>query len=141
MPLAHGVAPWAISLLSPRSGWETSSPGIWNLFGCVPIALGIAGLVWIMVAASVESPERIELRSAAFLVTSGPYAYSRNPMYVSELVLWLGWAVLYGNVGVLIGFAILFAVLVPAARYEERVLEGRFGDAYQRYKARVRRWL
>jgi hypothetical protein len=61
VPLAHGVAPWAISLLSSRFGWETTSPGIWNFFGLVPIALGIAGLVWIMVTAWVESPKRIEL--------------------------------------------------------------------------------
>lgn len=37
-------------------------------------------------------------------------------MYVSELALWLGWVVFYGNVGVLIGFVILFAVLLPGAR-------------------------
>jgi protein-S-isoprenylcysteine O-methyltransferase Ste14 len=107
----------------------------------MPIALGIAGLVWIAIVAFGESPTRIELRQASFLLTRGPYAYSRNPMYVSELVLWLGWAVLYGSVGVLIGFAILFALLVPGARYEERVLEARFGDAYSAYRDRVPRWL
>ena len=122
VPLGHGVGPWAISLLSPRYGWATSGPGIWNSLGLMPIALGIAGLFWIMMVAFVESPKRIELRQAAFLVTRGPYACSRNPMYVSELALWLGWAVFYGNVSVLIGFVILFAVLVPGARYEERVL-------------------
>ena len=89
----------------------------------------------------VDSPKRIELRQAAFLLTRGPYAYSRNPMYVSELALWLGWAVFYGNISVLIGFVILFAVLVPGARYEERVLEARFGDAYRAYRGRVPRWL
>jgi protein-S-isoprenylcysteine O-methyltransferase Ste14 len=43
----------------------------------------MAGLVWIMVVGSVESPRRIELKSAAFLMTRGPYALSRNPLYVS----------------------------------------------------------
>jgi protein-S-isoprenylcysteine O-methyltransferase Ste14 len=107
----------------------------------MPIALGIAGLIWIMIVAFGESPTRIELRQAPFLLTRGPYAYSRNPMYVSELALWLGWAVFYGSVGVLIGFAVLFALLVPGARYEERVLEARFGDAYRAYKGRVPQWL
>ena len=141
VPLGHGVGPWALSLLSPRYGWATGGPGIWNSLGLIPIALGIAGLVWIMMVAFLESPKRIELRQAAFLVTRGPYAYSRNPMYVSELALWLGWAVFYGNIGVLIGFVILFAVLVAGARYEERVLETRFGDAYRAYRDRVPRWL
>jgi hypothetical protein len=44
---------------------------------------------------------------------SSSTAASRNPMYVSELALWLGWAVFYGSVGVSIGLMILFAVLVP----------------------------
>jgi protein-S-isoprenylcysteine O-methyltransferase Ste14 len=141
VPLGHGGGPWAISLLSPRYGWSASSPGIWNVFGLMPIALGIAGLIWIMIVAFGESPTRIELRQASFLLTRGPYAYSRNPMYISELTLWLGWAVFYGNVGVLIGLVILLALLVPGARYEERVLEARFGDAYRAYRSRVPRWL
>ena len=141
VPLGHGVGPWAISRLSPRYGWETSGPGIWNSLGLMPIALGIAGLIWIMMVAFAESPKKIELRQAAFLLTRGPYTYSRNPMYVSELALWLGWAVFYGNISVLIGSVILFAVLVPGARYEERVLEARFGDAYRAYRGRVPRWL
>jgi protein-S-isoprenylcysteine O-methyltransferase Ste14 len=141
VPLAHGVAPWAISQLSRRYGWESSSPGTWNVLGLVPIALGIGGLAWIMIAAFRESPKRIELRAAAFLTTRGPYAFSRNPMYVSELTLWLGWAVFYGNVAVLIGFAIVFVALVASARYEERVLEARFGDAYRAYKSTIPRWL
>ena len=107
----------------------------------MPIALGIAGLIWIMIVAFVDSPKRIELRQAAFLVTRGPYAYSRNPMYVSELALWLGWAVFYGNVGVLIGLVIFFALFLPGVRYEERVLEARFGDVYRAYRGRVPRWL
>jgi protein-S-isoprenylcysteine O-methyltransferase Ste14 len=141
VPLAHGVAPWAISLLSQRYGWATSAPGIWNSLGLMPITLGIAGLIWIMMVAFVEAPDRVELRLPAFLLTRGPYAYSRNPMYVSELALWLRWAVFYGNLGVAIGFVILFAVLVPGVRYEERVLEARFGDAYRAYRGRVPRWL
>ena len=135
VPLGHGVGPWAISLLSPRYGWATSGPGIWNSLGLMPIALGIAGLIWIMMVAFVEAPDRVELRQAPFLLTRGPYAYSRNPMYVSELALWLGWAVFYGNFGVLIGFVIFFAVFLPGARYEERALEARFGDAYRQDQA------
>ena len=58
VPLGHGVGPWAISLLSPRYGWATSGPGIWNSLGLMPIALGIAGLIWIMMVAFVESPRQ-----------------------------------------------------------------------------------
>jgi protein-S-isoprenylcysteine O-methyltransferase Ste14 len=62
-------------------------------------------------------------------------------MYVSELTLWLGWAMFYGSVGVLIGFVILLVTLVASVPYEERVLDARFGDAYRAYKSAVPRWL
>jgi protein-S-isoprenylcysteine O-methyltransferase Ste14 len=61
-------------------------------------------------------------------------------MYVSELGLWLGWAVWYGSVGVLIGFAIALIVLTAAAQYEEGVLDARFGDAFRAYRSTVPRW-
>ena len=141
VPLGHGVAPWAISLLSARRGWDASGPGIWNLVGLLPIALGIAGLVWIAVAAFARTPQRVLLPHPAFLLTSGPYAYSRNPMYVTELALWFGWAVFYGSVGVLIGFTIFLTVLVSGVRYEERLLDARFGDAYRAYRSKVPRWI
>ena len=75
VPLAHGVVPWAISLLSPRYGWATNGPGIWNSLGLMPIAIGIAGLIRIMMVAFVETPDRVELQLPAFLLTRGPYAY------------------------------------------------------------------
>ena len=128
------------SRLSTRHGWETGGPGIWNLVGLMPIVLGIAGLIWIMVTAFRQAPERMELRPS-FLLTRGPYAYSRNPMYVSELALWLGWAVFHGSAVILIALVVLFAVLVAGVRYEERVLEARFGTVYHAYMESVPRWL
>lgn len=76
------------------------------------------------------------------LVTTGPFALSRNPLYVSMTVLYVGIAVAARSVWAL---ALLIAVLVVVrwgiiAR-EERYLERKFGDEYRRYKARVRRWL
>ena len=141
VPLGHGVAPWAISLLSARRGWDASGPGIWNLVGLLPVALGIVGLVWIAVAAFARTPQRVLSPQPAFLLTSGPYAYSRNPMYVAELALWFGWAVFHGSLGVLIGFMIFLTVLVPGVRYEERLLDARFGDAYRAYRSKVPRWI
>jgi protein-S-isoprenylcysteine O-methyltransferase Ste14 len=74
-------------------------------------------------------------------MTGGPYAFSRHPMYIGELGLWLGSAVLYGSPVVLVGFGVLFALLWQLAVREEGALEAKFGDAYRRYKARVPRWL
>ena len=48
MPLAHGVVPWAISLLATRYGWIAGRPGMWNLLGLVPVFVGIFLFIWIL---------------------------------------------------------------------------------------------
>jgi protein-S-isoprenylcysteine O-methyltransferase Ste14 len=89
-----------------------------------------------------EVPERVELDwSPKLLLTRGPYAFSRHPMYLVELALWFGWAVLYGSVVVLVGFLLLCLVVGMLAPREVRALEAKFGDAYREYKTRVPRWL
>ena len=79
---------------------------------------------------------------ATTLVISGPFQFSRNPMYVARTVLYLG-------LGVLMNALCVVAVLVPlllvmqygVIRREERYLEAKFGDAYRQYRSAVRRWL
>jgi protein-S-isoprenylcysteine O-methyltransferase Ste14 len=143
--VAHGVLPWAISLLSPWYGWTDGSPAVWNLLGLVPVTVGVMGLLWLTVngyAQYARVPERVELNwEPKILMTSGPYAYSRHPMYLTELALWLGWAVLYGSIIVLAGFVALCVVVSTLAPREEHALEAKFGVAYHQYKARVPRWL
>jgi protein-S-isoprenylcysteine O-methyltransferase Ste14 len=144
-PAAHAGIPWALSHLGPRYGWADEQPAGWNLLGCAPVAVGAVMLMWIILFGFTQYryvPERVPINwSPAFLMTGGPYAISRHPMYVGELALWLGWAILYGSIPVLIGFAVLGAVVARLAPREERALEAKFGDVYLRYKARVPRWL
>ena len=134
--------PWAISLLTPRYGWVAGSPGIWNLLGLIPVLVGTIGLIWGVAVHSAQSPQGIEWElDRSYLLRRGLYAFSRNPMYFSELVLLLGWVLFYGSIAVLIAFAVWFTFfnfyIVPL---EERVLEAHFGEAYLEYKNKVRRW-
>jgi protein-S-isoprenylcysteine O-methyltransferase Ste14 len=145
IPLAHGVLPWAISLLGTWYGWTDGNPAAWNLLGLVPVAAGAVVLIWLTIlgyAQSAQMPERVELNwEPKMLMTSGPYAYSRHPMYLAELGLWVGWAVLYGSIIVLAAFVVLCVVVSILAPREERALEAKFGEVYRRYRARVPRWL
>lgn len=72
----------------------------------------------------------------------GPYSFTRNPIYLAELVLWLGWALFYGSIAVMIGFLLWWMVfefvIVPR---EERDIEKRFGEMYRTYKRTVPRWV
>jgi protein-S-isoprenylcysteine O-methyltransferase Ste14 len=81
-------------------------------------------------------------QAARVLVTTGIYRWTRNAIY-------LGFFLMYGGIGVAFRSPWILILTLPLAitiRYgvvarEEAYLEGRFGDAYRDYKARVRRWL
>jgi protein-S-isoprenylcysteine O-methyltransferase Ste14 len=95
-----------------------------------------------LVVRSWSAAGQVDLSRPERLVTSGPYATSRNPMYV-------GWALLQVGVGVISGSAWVVATLPPAAGWvhrqvlrEERALAAGFGDEFGRYRATVPRyWL
>lgn len=76
------------------------------------------------------------------IVRTGPYRFSRNPIYLAFFVLHLGLAIWVNSLWLVATLiptvAIIAVVVVPR---EERYLTGRFGAAYLQYKASVRRWL
>ena len=76
------------------------------------------------------------------IVRSGPYRYSRNPIYVSMVALLIGVGV-WGNTLWLIGLAVLAAYLLSwgVISREEGYLERKCGSDYTSYKSQVRRWL
>lgn len=145
IPLAHGVIPWTLSLLTHRYGWVNHRPGIVNLIGLFPILIGCFGLVWVFIQGIrnfADAPERIELDwKPKLLMMRGPYAYSRNPMYVSELALWFGWTIFFGSAATLIGSIVMSVVIKFIVRREERDLKSQFDPGYSEYMATVPRWL
>ncbi len=79
---------------------------------------------------------------SATLVTAFPFSASRNPMYVGITLMLAGAALLLGTVSLLIPAA-AFPILmhIRFVRVEERMLAETFGPEWERYRARVRRWL
>ena len=76
------------------------------------------------------------------LVTHGPYQYSRNPMYLSLLLVITGLGLYYGALWVLACIPlIIFIVNNRVIQIEEQHLENLFGDNYAYYKANSRRWI
>ena len=143
IPIAHGVLPWAISTLMPRYGWERETPGVWNRLGLVPVIFAASLLIWILILGIAHTPDKVKPGlTPSFLMMHGPYRLTRNPMYVAELGLWLGWALFFGSLGIFIGcVALLLIVNCVILPREERGLEAAFGQAYVQYRNRVPRWL
>lgn len=76
------------------------------------------------------------------LVEGGPFRFSRNPIYLGFVLVVLGFALRWGDLWGWLAVAATQQLLDRLiARQEEPYLKARFGDAYQAYAARVRRWV
>ena len=121
--------------------------------GALPLALAIAlGVACLLVSLVLDGAAMarffraktsvIPAKPTTALVTSGPYRFTRNPMYVGMAFLYAGFAFAFG---VFWAFAVLPLVLLTVDRVvippEERYLESHFGEQYAEYRRRVRRWL
>jgi protein-S-isoprenylcysteine O-methyltransferase Ste14 len=119
--------------------------GVARVFGCAGWLLVAAGIG--LAAASLGLFARshttiVPHASPRSLVTSGPYRFTRNPMYVALTLAYLGVAALAGSILALpmlaVPLAILTWIVIP---FEERRLRELFGQTYADYCARVGRWV
>ena len=76
------------------------------------------------------------------LVTSGPYRYSRNPMYIGVITILTGWCILWGS-RTLVTYSVLFAIgfHLRVWLFEEPWAARRFGSEWEAYRGRVPRWV
>ena len=81
-------------------------------------------------------------KRSSVLVTTGPYRYSRNPMYLGLVLILIGIAILQGSISpVLVIPVFIWLITNNIIKKEEKMLEETFGDAYLEYKKQVRRWI
>ena len=119
-------APWGDAMLWP---------------GRALIGAGIAAALWAALAFRRARTTIVPHEDPSALVETGPYRFSRNPIYVADLVILAGWCLTCGAPLALI-------LLVPFAwvlerrfiRPEEARLAQHLGRDYLEYRARVRRW-
>ena len=76
------------------------------------------------------------------IVTSGPYRFTRNPVYVALCLANLGIGLILQDLApILLTLALAIVLHFGVILREERYLERKFGDAYAAYRDRVHRWL
>jgi protein-S-isoprenylcysteine O-methyltransferase Ste14 len=84
----------------------------------------------------------VSLTPQKTLITSGPYGFSRNPLYLGgNVFIFFGAALLLGSPTALVITAVHLPLLDLFIRREERQLEKDFGEEWLRYKQHVRRWI
>ena len=102
------------------------------------LAVGVWGSRTMRRAGTNVRPDR----PVIVLVTSGPFRFSRNPLYLSLTAFYLGITLLFDALWPLVTLVpTLVVVHWGIVLREERFLDAKFGDGYRTYKTRVRRWL
>ncbi|WP_312912169.1 methyltransferase family protein [Natronosalvus caseinilyticus] len=104
---------------------------------------GLTGVGLLIIGWAVRTVGELELNGGkpTALVTTGPYAFSRNPMYVGWSALYLGITFLLNTAWLLVVLPAMLSTVHLVVRREERSLEREFGDAYRAYRRDVRRYL
>lgn len=133
--IAGIIAGIILQFIYPLSvNWQ---PGIGYMLGGLAIGSGALLAGWAVMTAA-----DLDIESPTGIVTTGPYAFSRNPMYVGWTLLSLGIALAANNLWILLSLPIvIFYTHKFVILKEEQILEEQFGEPYQEYKKGVRRYL
>jgi protein-S-isoprenylcysteine O-methyltransferase Ste14 len=117
--------------------------GAFRALGAVPLAIGawlFLRVTWTFAAVGRGTP--LIFDAPARFVAVGPHRFVRNPMYVADVLILLGEALLLESSAILVYAGVFWLALhVLVVTLEEPRLKRRFGPSYERYCQRVPRWV
>ena len=112
------------------------------VFGVLLIVIAVSLSVWGVREMRRAGTSESTSTPATALVTTGPFRFSRNPLYTSLTLCYVGIALAARSLWSLLLLPVVLVIMHWGVIFrEECYLERRFGEDYVRYKARVRRWL
>jgi protein-S-isoprenylcysteine O-methyltransferase Ste14 len=113
-----------------------------TIVGSVLLIIGFLVRVWATFYFYKKQLKVIALSPQRVLITSGPYRFSRNPLYLGgNVFVFLGAALLFGSPAAVFITIIHLPLVDLFIRREERQLKRDFGEEWLQYRKRVRRWL
>jgi protein-S-isoprenylcysteine O-methyltransferase Ste14 len=125
----------------------------WPLVATPGALLTMAGALFIVAAGMLATSALLVFRQArttvlpalrptTTIVERGPYRFSRNPMYLSMVLAYVGVSIIMNSIYAMAALPVLISVIhFFVIRREERYLSAKFGQSYDAYRARVRRWI
>jgi protein-S-isoprenylcysteine O-methyltransferase Ste14 len=141
-PLIY-LLPLASGLLLDRKAHITFLPrGVARILGWPLVGGGVALSGWafrtLWIAETTLRPDK----PVSKLIQEGPFRYSRNPIYLSDAMIYAGIAVLRNSLwSILLLPVAIFVIQREMMGREESYLERTFGEEYLDYRRRVRRWI
>jgi len=110
--------------------------------GAMVFVLALALVAWAIVTITRAGSNVPTNLPTTTIVESGPYRFTRNPIYLGMFLGLIGLAIAFDNLWLLV-MLVPFALVIRygVVAREEVYLERKFGDVYRAYRSRVRRWL
>jgi len=106
------------------------------------IVLAIVLMIWALQTFKKAGEDKNVSTATHSIVTSGPFAFTRNPMYLAMVILYVGFAIIINSLWPFFFLPIVLIVMhYGVILREEKYLENKFGEKYTDYKKRVRRWI
>jgi protein-S-isoprenylcysteine O-methyltransferase Ste14 len=133
---------WVIDLLVPMSFvFDKSLSGLFvAILAVLACFLLLPALISFWKSNTTVNP--LQPEKATSLVIEGVYRFTRNPMYLGMALILCAWGVYLANpFGLVVLFLYVFVMNAIQIKPEERALLKLFGDEYQSYCERVRRWI
>lgn len=127
---------WVVSL----PFMPASVPAGW--IGGIVFVLALALFAWAIATMTRAGSNVPTSLPTTTIVETGPYRFTRNPIYLGMFLGLVGLAIAFDNLWLLV-MLVPFSLVIRygVVAREESYLERKFGDAYRQYRARVRRWL
>ena len=124
-------------------GWEPEQvTNFMRSAGVLLIVVALALDVWAFLTFRKHQANMMPHKPATHLLTTGPFAHSRNPIYLANVLLVAGFGFALGSRWFLFGAVALFFLLAELViKREEKHLEENFPQAWADYKNLVRRWI
>jgi protein-S-isoprenylcysteine O-methyltransferase Ste14 len=114
-----------------RQLWPTGIRTFW--IGAAVTVAGLLFAVWARQYLGRNWSSSVTIKQGHELITTGPYALVRHPIYTGILTGFLGTAIALSQVRGFIGFVVIFLVLWPKVRMEEEWMRSQFGETYAAY--------
>jgi protein-S-isoprenylcysteine O-methyltransferase Ste14 len=141
---AFVALPGVVGFILPISIGISAGLPVWNAaLSAGALCLGIFLLLWCVREFYVAGRGTLApWDPPQHLVTTGPYRFSRNPMYIGVVIILLGWCLLWGS-RTLVIYTVLFlcGFHLRVLLFEEPWAARQFGDQWKAYRARVPRWV
>jgi len=114
----------------------------YNITGILLVILGLLISIWGGKTFRKSKAPIIPGSKPTKTVTSGPFKFSRNPMYLGFVIILLGYGIILGSIiGFLAAVGFFLVMHFGFIPFEEKLMEKHMGKKYLAYKNKVRKWI